>query len=175
MLYNKKGSILDPILSSAYVLKIAITIIIASIVWVSFNEIMTNLIAGTDKEAVLSPVLSTLTSAYASFDYMFPFLIGGLMIISLIFAYKTGANYIWGIVSFLFWIITVLLATVFTNVYIAVTNEFPNVITDNPIMDILMINLRWIALIWIAVISAVMFRKNTQEDESSINGRAYGQ
>jgi hypothetical protein len=173
---NKKGSILDPILSSAYILKIAITIIIALIIWAGFNSTMTEILAGTDSEEVLSPVLATLTGAYGTFDYMFPVIVGGLMIISLIFAYKTGANYVLGIISFLFWIITVLLSTVFTNVYIAVTNEFPNVIIENPIMDAIMMNIRWVALAWIAAISAVMFRKDSKEDESSqLNGRAYGQ
>ncbi len=155
ILNNKKGSILDPIISGAYFVKIAITIIIALIVWGAFNTVMSSVISGTPSESVLTPVLATLTTGYQSFDYMFPFVVGGIMIISLIFAYKTGTNYVWGIISLLFWVLAVLLSTVFTNVYIAVTNEFPQVITENPIMDAIMINLRWVTLIWIAVISAV--------------------
>lgn len=175
MFNNKKGSILDPILSSAYVVKIVVTIFIALVVWFGFSDVMSDVIVGTDSEAVLAPVITTLTNAYLSIDYMFPFIIGGLMIISIIFAYRTGANYVWGIISILFWAITVLLATVFTNVYIAVSNELPDIYAQMPIMDIIMINLRWVALVWIAMISLVMFRKNNQEDEgSNIQQRAYG-
>lgn len=167
---------MDPILSSAYILKIVVTIIIALIIWGSFNSVMSTVLVGQHAEPILTPVLATLTSAYQSFDYMFPFLVGGLMIVSLIFAFKTGANYVWGILSLLFWALTVLLTTVFQNVYIIITNQFPQVITQNPIMDAIMMNMRWVALAWIAILSAVMFRKDNKEDENSeISRRAYGQ
>lgn len=176
ILRNKRGSILDPIFGSAYILKIVITIIIAVTVWVYFNQAMTAAIAGTHSQAVLTPVLSALTSAYFSFDYVFPFLVGGLMVISFIFAYKSGANYVLGIISIIVWALAVLFGTLFTNVYISVTNSVPSVVTDFPIMDIIMINLRWVALGWIIVICMVLFRKNNQEDEASeLSRRAYGQ
>jgi len=172
---DKRGSILDPIFSGAYILKIVITIFICLVIWFGFQTAMTAVITGTPAEAVLTPVLATLTSAYTSIDYMFPFMVGGLMIVSLILAFRTGANYVWGIFSILVWALAVLFATVFTNVYIAVSNEFPDIYAQLPIMDIIMLNLRWVSLAWIAVISGVMFRKDNKEDEASeLQRRAYG-
>lgn len=176
ILRNKRGSILDPIFGSAYILKIVITIIIASIVWVGFSDVMTGVISGTPSESVLTPVITALTSAYLSFDYVFPFLVGGLMIISFIFAYKSGANYVLGTISIIVWGLAVLFSIVFTNVYISITNSTPSIITDYEVMDTIMMNLKWVALGWIIIISAVLFRKNNQEDEASeLSRRAYGQ
>lgn len=176
LLKDKKGSLLDPILGGAYLLKITITIFICLVIWVGFSDVMTEVITGTPSESILDPIITSLTGAYFSMDYMFPFLVGGLMIISLIFAFKTGANYVWGIFSIISWAITVLFATVFTNVYLMISNQFPALYVGMPIMDAIMISLRWVALVWIAVISAVMFRKDNREDEASeISRRAYGQ
>ena len=67
------------------------------------------------------------------------------------------------------------MATLFTNVYLAVSDEFPTIYAAMPIMDIIMVNLRWVALFWIAIISAVMFRKTNAEDAiSQSQGRFYG-
>lgn len=174
-IYSKKGSVVDPILSSAYLLKVVITLIICIIVWVSFQAIMQDVVSGGSSETVVNSALTTLAEAYFSIDYMFPVLVGGLLIVSTIFAFKTGANYAWGILSIIMWAISILLATVFTNVYILVTNEYPDIITTMPIMDAIMINLRWVVLFWLVIICAVMFRKNNQEDENSeMSRRVYG-
>lgn len=173
---DKRGSIMDPILSGAFIVKTTIVIYVALIVWFGFAGVMEEIITGTPSESVLDPVITSLSSAYLSFDYVFPFLVGGLMIISLIFAFKTGTSYVWGIISLIFWGLSVLFATVFTNVYLMVSNQFPELYVQMPIMDIIMINLRWLSLAWIAAISAVMFRKDNREDEASETARRfYGQ
>jgi hypothetical protein len=175
LFYDKRGSVVDPILSSAYILKIAVTIFICLTVWVSFQAVMSSIVSGKSSETVINSALSILTEAYFSFDYMFPLIVGGLMLISIIFAFKTGTNIIWGILSIIVWGITILLATVFTNVYISVSNQFPILVASMSIMDMIMINLRWIVLFWLAIICAVMFRKNNQEDEASeMSRRVYG-
>jgi len=172
---DKRGSLTDPIFSSAYILKIVITIFIAILVWSGFQQVMSVAIDGTSSETILTPIINNLTVAYNSIDYVFPFLVGALIIVSTIFAFKTGSNVVYGIFSILMWAIAWLMATVFTNVYISVTNEFPDLIVTFSIMDSIMMNMRWIVLAWIAVITAVMFRKSNAEDESSdINRRAYG-
>jgi hypothetical protein len=172
---DKGGSLVDPIFSSAYILKIVVTVFIAIIVWVGFQNLMTATIAGGTSETILTPILATLTNAYLSIDYMFPFLVGALIIVSTIFAFKTGANIAWGILSIIVWALAWLMATVFTNVYIAVSNEFPLIYVQFPIMDAVMMNMRWVVLGWIAVISVVMFRKTNAEDEASdMQRRAYG-
>lgn len=172
---DKRGSLVDPIFSSAYILKIVVTIFIGITVWISFQGVMSSVIIGSPSQTILTNVMNALESAYFSIDYVFPFLIGGLMLVSIIFAFKTGTNIIWGILSIITWALALLMATVFTNVYLAVSAEFPTIYTQMPIMDMIMLNLRWVVLFWIAAISAVMFRKNEAEDAASqVQRRFYG-
>ena len=58
-----------------------------------------------------------------------------------------------------------------------VTEEFPNIYVAMPIMDIIMTNMVWFTLGWIALLSFVMFRKTNIEDDATsggIQGRFYG-
>jgi hypothetical protein len=107
-------------------------------------------------------------------DYLFPLIVGGLLIVSTIFAYKTGSNFVWGMFALLFWAIALLMAAMFVNVYLAVSAEFPDIYAAMPVMDVIMRNLVWFTLFWIAIISAVMFRKTNAEDEATGQGRFYG-
>jgi hypothetical protein len=68
------------------------------------------------------------------------------------------------------------MSALFVNVYLQVSDEFPTVYSQMPIMDIIMANLHWVTLFWIAIISAVMFRKSNVEDDASggMNARFYG-
>jgi hypothetical protein len=172
---NKKASLVDPIFSGAYILKVAVTILICLFVWSAFQTIMTSTIEGSSSETILSNVMSTLQSSYFSMDYMFPFIVGGLLIVSTVFAFKTGSNIIWGMFSLIMWAIALLLSALFVNVYLAVSSQFPEVYAEMPVMDIIMSNLHWFTLFWLALLTVVMFRKNNIEDESSeITRRAYG-
>lgn len=172
---NKKGSLLDPIFSGAYILKVSVTILICLFVWISFQSLMEIQIIGTPSESTLTNVLNNLETTYFSMDYLFPFFVGGLLIVSTIFAYKTGSNILWGMFSIIFWGIALLMSALFVNVYLAVSDQFPLIYAEMPVMDIIMSNLHWFTLFWLVIISAVMFRKNNVEDESSeISKRAYG-
>jgi hypothetical protein len=171
---NKKGSLVDPIFSGAYILKVAITILICLFVWASFQVLMTDTIQGHSSETVLTQVMGTLRSAYFGMDYLFPLVVGGLLIVSTIFAYKTGSNSVWGMFALLLWAVALLMATMFVNVYLAVSSQFPEIYSGMPVMDVIMRNLVWFTLFWISIISAVMFRKNNAEDEATGNGRFYG-
>lgn len=172
---SKKASLLDPIFSGAYALKVAVTIFICLFVWVSFQTLMTSQIAGSSSETILTGVMATLRAAYFSMDYLFPLFVGGMLIISTIFAFKTGSNIVWGMFAILFWAIALLLSALFVNVYLAVSDQFPLIYAEMPVMDVIMSNLHWFTLFWLGIISAVMFRKNNIEDESSeITRRAYG-
>lgn len=172
---NKKASLVDPIFSGAYILKIALTILICLFVWVSFQTLMQETIVGKSSEAVLTSTMQTLRSAYYGMDYLFPLIVGGLLIVSTIFAFKTGSNIIWGMFAILFWAIALLMSALFVNVYLAASEQFPVIYAEMPVMDIIMSNLHWFTLFWLGLLSAVMFRKNNIEDESSeISRRAYG-
>ena len=171
---NKRGGIPDVIFGGAYLLRISIVIIICIFIWLSFQSLMAETIAGSSSEGVITSVMDTLTSAYYSIDYLFPLLVGGLLLISTVLAYKTGANILLGVLSFIFWIVAVILAALFVNVYLTITEEFPTIYAAFPIMDIIMSNLHFFTLGWLAIITLVMFRKNNKEDVS-LDARFYGQ
>ena len=172
---NKKASLVDPIFSGAYILKVAVTILICLFVWISFQTLMQETIAGKPSEDILTSTMQTLRSAYYGMDYLFPLIVGGLLIVSTIFAFKTGSNIIWGMFAILLWAIALLMSALFVNVYLAVSDQFPTIYAEMPVMDIIMSNLHWFTLFWLGLLSAVMFRKNNVEDESSeISRRAYG-
>jgi hypothetical protein len=171
---NKRGSLVDPIFSGAYILKVAITILICLFVWGAFRILMLEQITGRPSETILTQVIGTLQAAYFGMDYLFPLLVGGLLIVSTIFAYKTGSNFVWGMFAILLWAIALLMAAMFVNVYLAVSSQFPDIYAEMPVMDVIMRNLVWFTLFWIAIISAVMFRKSNAEDEATGQGRFYG-
>jgi hypothetical protein len=175
---NKKGSVADTIFGSAYLLKAAVTIIIMVFIWISFNSLMAATIVGQPGESTLTNVMSTLTNAYYSMDYLFPLIVGGLLLVSVLFAYKTGANIIYGIISFIIWLIAMVLSVLFVNIYLLVSEQFPTIYAAFPIMDVLMSNLHFITLGWLAILTVVTFRKNNKEDNGSaadsIQGRFYG-
>jgi len=175
---NKKGSIQDVIFGGSYLLKVSITIVICVFVWLAFKELMTDVIIGSSSEGIITSVMNSLSAAYYSMDYMLPFIIGGLLLVSTVFAYKTGSSIIMGIFSFIFWIIAIVMSVLFVNVYLSVTDQFPNIYTSFPVMDIIMSNLHFFTLGWLAIITLVMFRKDSKEsaaDPTSLDGRFYGQ
>jgi len=171
---NKRGSIPDVIFGGAYFLKIAVTIIICIFVWLAFQSLMAETVAGSSSETLITSVMTTLTNAYYSMDYMFPFIVAGLLLVSTLLAYKTGSNIALAILSFVFWIIAAVLSFLFVNVYLTVSNEFPTIYAAMPIMDTIMSNLHFFTLGWLAIITLAMFRKNNKEDEQSVNSRFYG-
>lgn len=174
---DKKGSLVDVIFGGAYFLKVAVTILIAIFIWISFQAIMETTVAGTSSETVITSVMTTLRNAYYSMDYLFPLIVGGLLLVSTLFAYKTGANIIYGVLSIVIWIIAVVLSVLFVNVYIAVSAEFPTIYAAFKIMDLIMSNLHFVTLGWLAIITIVMFRKDNKEDDASagsIQKRFYG-
>jgi len=170
---NKKGGLPDVIFGGAEFLKIAITIIICIFVWVSFTALMSDTIQGSPDESIIDSVMDGLTAAYYSMDYLFPLVVLGFLIVSTIFAFKTGSNIVLGVISFLMWVIAVILSSLFVNVYLTVTDQFPTIYAAFPIMDIIMSNLHFFTLGWIAIITLVMFRKNNQEDSTGVE-KFYG-
>jgi len=175
---NKKGSLADTIFGGAFLLKTAVVILLMVFIWISFQSLMADTVAGTASESTLDSVMSTLTNAYYSMDYLFPLIVGGLLLVSTLFAFKTGANIIYGIISFILWIIAMVLSVVFVNVYIAVSSEFPTIYAAMPVMDFIMSNLHLVTLGWLAIVTIAMFRKNNAEDNGStdtgLEARFYG-
>ena len=171
---DKRGGMPDVIFGGAYFLKIAITIIVCIFVWLGFKTAMASSIEGATSESLITSVMSSLTNAYYSMDYLFPFIVLALLLVSTIFAYKTGSNIMLAILSIVFWIIALVLSVLFVNVYLTITEEFPNIYAAMPIMDIIMTNLHFFTLGWLVIITIVMFRKNNKEDNNGVEGRFYG-
>jgi len=172
---NKRGSLADTIFGGAYFLKIAVTILIMVFVWISFQSLMADTIVGQPGESTITSVMTTLTSAYYSMDYLFPLIVLGLLLVSTLFAFKTGANIIYGVISFIIWIISMILSVLFVNIYLTVSEQFPTIYAAMPVMDVLMSNLHFITLGWLVILTIVMFRKNNAEDSGGdIQGRFYG-
>ena len=172
---NKRGSIVDPIFSGAYILKIGITLLIVLFIWVSFQSGMADTVSGTSSSAIVNSVMDSLRAAYFSSDYVFPLLVGGMLILSVVFAFRVGANIIWGMFSLILWAVTVVLSTLYVNIYLEISDKFPTIYASMPIFDYIMTNLHWISFFWIVILTAVMFRKNNAEDDNTqIQGRFYG-
>jgi len=170
LLQNKKGSIVDPIMVGAYLLILALTIFIAIYVWYSFDTTIRPVVGDSPGNSTIVSTLDSLTTTYNSLDYMIPILVGGLMIISLVFAFKTGANIIYAFLSIFIWALSILFANVFTLVFEQFGSNFPSVSANFPILVFIMANMKWITLGWAFLISVVMFSRNKSEDKSLTTG-----
>jgi hypothetical protein len=167
---NKKASLMDSIYVPIYLLVIAMTIIIAGYVWFSisrnFEPIMNQTVPNT------AELISNIDTGFSAMDYMFPMLVGGLLIVSLIFAFKSGANIIYAALSFILWIFAIFISAIFTNIFDAFVVSFPQTPTTNPIIYYIITNIRWVVLGWVFLISLVMFTRNRKEDDSTVYNQA---
>ena len=161
---NKKASVADAITVPAFILLTVATTIVCLFIWFSFQSAMTTVVADSPSNSTIVETMNSLRASYTSIDYMIPILVGGLMLVSLIFAFKTGASVVYALVSLFFWAFAMLMSAVYSNVYEVFKNTFPSVITEMPIMDYIMTNMKWVVLVWLVLISIVMFTRNKQEE-----------
>ncbi len=167
---NKKASIYDPITVGAYILTIAITIFIMIYVWYGFDTGMRTVVAGSIANESVIETLDNLTITYGYIDYMIPILVGGLMILSLIFAFKTGASIVYAFMSLLVWAFALLMAAIYTNVFEQFELAFPTVSANFPILVFIMANMKWVVLAWLFLISLVMFTQTKRESKDLQGG-----
>lgn len=160
---DKKGSLMDPILLGAYILTLGITIFIALLFWAQFQSVMSISVIDADYGTELINIMNDLRGIYAYMDFMIPMLVGGLMILSFILAYRTGASAILAPWAIIVWGVAMLLSAVYTNIYIMFSSSFPVIYTQVPILNFVLENMKWITLFWLFIITIVMFRKNTRE------------
>jgi len=169
-LKNKKASIYDPITVGAFILSIAITIFIMMYVWYGFDTGMREVVAGSPANSSVVDTLDNLTVTYGYIDYMIPMLVGGLMILSLIFAFKTGASIVYAFLSLLVWAFGLLMAAIYTNVFEQFELAFPVVSGNFPILVFIMANMKWVVLAWLFLISLVMFSQTSRESKDLKGG-----
>jgi len=167
---NKKASIYDPITVGAFILSVAITIFVMIYFWYGFDDSMRTVVADSPANESVTETLDALTITYSYIDYMIPILVGGLMILSLVFAFKTGASIVYTFLSLLAWGFAILMATVYTNVFEEFQLAFPTVAAAFPILVLIMDNMKWVVLAWLFLISLVMFTRTQKENASLQSG-----
>ena len=168
--FGKRGSIMDPITVGAVILTVAITIIVMMAVWSAFNDAIRIAVSDSVANESVTNALTQLTATYSYIDYMIPMIVGGLMIVSLILAFKTGAGIIYAFLSLIAWAFALLMSAVYTNVFELFAENFPVIASNYPILVFVMSNMKWIVLAWVFLLSLVMFTKAKAEDKSFNSG-----
>jgi len=168
--FGKKASIMDPITVGAVILACAMTIFIMMNFWGAFDAAIRDTVSNSPANESVSDTLTELTTIYSYIDYMIPMLVGGLMLVSLILAFKTGAGIIYAFLSLIAWAFALLMSAVYTNVFELFEVNFPIVATNYPILVFIMANMKWIVLAWVFLLSLVMFTRTSKEDKGFNGG-----
>ena len=121
MIKNKKGSLTDVIFGPASILAIILTFFIAVYVWDSFNTtfqatMVSNL--NNETQILMNQSISNISIGLNTIDYIMPIIVAGLLLVSLIFAFKTGASVIYAILSIILWVLALIMSAIFTNIYL---------------------------------------------------------
>lgn len=164
---NRKGSVADSIFIPVFILTIAMTMFIAYYIWITFVQNFTPLATNVNISSTenLTSVMSNITVSMGYLDYMFPFMVMGLLLVSLIFAYKTGASVIYAYVSMFMWVLAIIMSVVYTTVFEAFALQFISIGGNFLIVSYVMTNIKWLCLAWAFLISVVMFTRNKAEDQ----------
>lgn len=163
--FGKKASIMDPITVGAVILVSALTIFIMMHTWGAFDSTIRETVSGSVANESVVNALNDLTITYSYIDYMIPMLVGGLMIVSLVLAFQTGSGIIYGFLSLIAWAFALLMSAVYANVFSLFSANFPVVASNYPILVYIMTNIKWVVLVWVFLLSLVMFTRNKAEDK----------
>ena len=162
---SKKGAVTDAIFIPVFLLTIAATIFIGMYVWGVFRVNFADVVANTPQNATVVEAMDNISIGYESIDYMFPFIVIGLLIISLIFAYKTGASILYAFISIVLWGFAMLIASLITNIFGQFELAFPAIATAYPIIVFFMDNMKWLVLAWLFLICVIMFTRTSKEEK----------
>jgi hypothetical protein len=162
-------SLADAIYGPAKLLGVAIAIFIGVFIWLAFSNTMPALInqAGftAEQNSSINSAIANIQIGLYAFDFIFPFLVVGLLIVSLIFAFKTGASVIYAILSIIMWAFALIISAVFTNIFGQFQLSFPTIASTLPIITYIMNNMKWLVLVWLFLITVVMFSRNKYEEQ----------
>ena len=164
---NKRGSVADAVFVPVAILSVAMTMFLAYYIWITFVQNFTPLATNVNISSTenLTRVMSDITVSLGYLDYMFPFMVMGLLLVSLIFAYKTGASVIYSYVSIFMWVLAIIMSVVYSTIFEAFALEFASIGGNFVIVSYVMTNIKWLCLAWAFLISVVMFTRNKQEDQ----------
>jgi len=165
---NKKASLMDSILVPFYIMVIGMTIFIAYYTWSEFTTSFTPIAITSAANETLIRVMDDVTTSLSYLDYMFPMLVAGLLIVSLIFAFKTGAGYYYAFLSVIMWILALLMSPIISNTFSQFITEFPTESTVFSTIVYILSKSSWLCFVWAVLISAVMFTR-TKKDEQNIS------
>jgi len=174
---NKKASVTDAIFGPIKILVLVCTLIIGFFVWSSFSSTFSTAVTIDDlaNNASLNYAVSNINVGISTIDYMVPLIVFGLMLISLIMAFKAGSSIIYSIFSILMWAFALMLSAIFTNIFLQFSAYFPTAAANFPIAVYIMTNIKWVILFWLFLISIVMFTRNkSDEQQISASETAFG-
>jgi len=156
---------MDPITVGAVILTCAITIFVMIYFWGVFGDTMKIAVSNSPGNESVAGAIDDLTVIYSYLDYGIPMLVGGLMIVSLVLAFKTGAGIIYAFLSLIAWAFALLMSAVYTMCLKCLAFNFSNSgCVVFPILVFIMANMKWIVLAWIFLISLIMFTRTKKED-----------
>jgi len=166
---NKKASLADSVLVPAYILAVAMTMFIAYYVWTTFASNFTPIATGVDIGGGenLTRVMTDITTSISYLDYMFPLMVVGLLLVSLIFAYKTGSSIVYAFVSVFMWVLALIMSAIYTNTFEMFASNFATVGGVMTITAYIMANIKWVVLAWAFLISLVMFTRSRGDKDSN--------
>jgi hypothetical protein len=162
---SKKGAVTDAIFLPIFITTIACTIFIAIYVWITFQTNFSLLVADTPHNATIVEAMNNISGGLQSFDYMFPFIVIGLLVISLIFAYKTGASVLYAFISIVLWGFAMLISALLTNIFGQFEVSFPDIAASFTTLTFIMNNMKFFVLVWLFLLGIVMFTRDKKEEK----------
>jgi hypothetical protein len=159
-LKSKRASLTDPITGGILLVICVVTIFTVMTFWGEFKTQMTTEVADSSANATIIYDMEQMTEYYSWFDWGLPAILVGLMITSLLFALMSGASFIYSIVSIIVWAVCMLVSYIFHEIFINFAVYFPVISANYPIITFLMENINIVMLIWVVLISVVMFFQN---------------
>lgn len=157
---NKRGSLTDPIVGGILLVITVVTIFAVVTFWNEFREQMTIEVQDSSANETIIDDMTLMTEYYTWFDWGIPAIVLGLLLSSLIMAMMSGASFIFSIVSILMWGIVMLSSYIFNKIFVNYAAYFPVVAGNYPIIGFVMTNINIVSLIWVVLLSLVMFLQN---------------
>ncbi len=157
---NKKGSLTDPIVGGILLVITVVTIFSVVTFWNEFKEQMTIEVQDSSANETIVTDMESMSEYYTWFDWGVPAIVLGLLLSSLIMAMMSGASFIYSIVSIIMWAIVMLSSFVFNEIFTEYASYFPTVAANYPIIGFIMTNINIVSLIWVVLLSFVMFLQN---------------
>jgi len=123
----------------------------------------------------LTSTMTDITISLSYLDYMFPVLVLGLLMVSLIFAFKSGASVVYSYLSIIMWVLAIIVSAILSNIFEMFATQFVSIGGTFLVMAFVMDNIVMISLGWAVLISIVMFTRNQQESQQNVAAeRAFG-